>query len=128
MGDAGTPYGRFQRALKTRNPLLAWMAATELGQMSVADALALTLLLAERDTGRFGGAAARWHARYLLEARGVEVEESQLLLASLAALPGEHGSTAAEVIASLVEKRGHRDVAAVARRWSIERPPTRRAT
>jgi len=39
----GSPHGRFQRAIRDRDLRRATMAAPELGNVSLADALALTL-------------------------------------------------------------------------------------
>jgi hypothetical protein len=66
----GSPYQRFRRALETRNPLLVRSAAAELEHISLADALAICLVLLEHEPGLYGRAAARWTARYCLEVRG----------------------------------------------------------
>src|SRR6476660_9793579 len=63
----GSPYARFRRALETRNPTLALTRAAELPHVSLPDALALLLLLRDRDRSRYGRAAGRWVARYLEE-------------------------------------------------------------
>jgi hypothetical protein len=44
MTSQGTAHGRFQRAIRDRHLRRATMAARELEQVSLADALALTLL------------------------------------------------------------------------------------
>lgn len=53
MTSQGSPHTRFQRALASGDPLLAWTAAAELPRLSLEDALALCLLLAERDPKRY---------------------------------------------------------------------------
>jgi hypothetical protein len=59
----------------------------ELGSLTLADALALTILMAKDDPGRYGRAAVRWHGRFALEANRLDLAESQLALAALASLP-----------------------------------------
>ena len=83
----GSPYAHFQRAIERRHLLSAETAARELPTLSIADALALCLLLAEQDPERFDRVGARWHGRFVLEARAISLFESQLALAAVAALP-----------------------------------------
>jgi hypothetical protein len=59
MTSQGTAHGRFQRAIRDRHLRRATMAARELGTVSLADALALTLLTAETGDDRWPRAAAR---------------------------------------------------------------------
>jgi hypothetical protein len=68
MTSQGTAHGRFQRAIHRRHVQAAEMAAREMGGLSLADALALALLIAESDPERWPRAAARWHARFVQEA------------------------------------------------------------
>jgi hypothetical protein len=120
----GSPYARFRRALANGNPSLAWAAAAELPAIDLADALALCLVAAG-DPERYGRAAARWHARYCTELRGVTLAESQLVLAALQALPrGLGAGAAAETLAHLAEERGLGEVARLLERWptSASRP------
>jgi hypothetical protein len=58
MTSQGSAHGRFQRAIRDRHLRRASMAARELGTVSLADALALTLLTAEVGDGRWPRAAA----------------------------------------------------------------------
>ena len=106
MTSQGSPHGRFQRALERGNVLEALGAAHELGRLTLADALGLTVLLAERDPARYERAAVRWLGRWLLEAGGVELEEAQLVAAALAALPGAHAETAREVLVRTANRHG----------------------
>jgi hypothetical protein len=82
----GSLHGQFQRAVERRHLLSAETAARDLPRLSLSDALALLLLIAEQDPERFGRAAARWHARFALEARTLDLRESQLALAAIAAM------------------------------------------
>ena len=84
MTSQGTAHGRFTRAIERRHLTAAESAARELARLSLPDALALCLLIAEADPARFGRAAARWHARFVLEAKGLDVVASRRLLNALA--------------------------------------------
>lgn len=84
MGDAGSPYARFQRALKTGRSSIAWSAAFELEHIDLEDALALVLLVV--DEPRFPRVAARWIGRVSLELP-VMLDQVQLLAVALAGLP-----------------------------------------
>jgi hypothetical protein len=55
LGAAGHPYASFQRALKRRNVLMAVAAARDLPQLSLLDALELTVLVARKDLGVTSG-------------------------------------------------------------------------
>jgi hypothetical protein len=102
----GHAYPRFQRVLASGNATLAWATAAECSRLELHDALALCLLVVD-DVKRYTRAAARWHARYVAEVRGVTLAESQLVAAALAAIPGGAASTAAvEALAHLAEQRG----------------------
>jgi hypothetical protein len=78
---------QFQRAIERGSPLDAISAAKAMGGLSLGDALALCVVLADRDLTRYPRAAARWVARFALEAPDVSLEETQLVAAALAALP-----------------------------------------
>ena len=53
MTSQGTAHGRFARAVKNRNLFNAEIAAREMGELSLPDALAFCLLLADVDPPRF---------------------------------------------------------------------------
>ena len=117
----GSAYGRLQRAIATRNPTLALSAAAEMPHLSLADALALCLILRDREPAKYGRAAVRWHARFCRETRNVELADAQLVLALLDALAGQEAVVAASALAGIAERRGQREVAAALRRWRVER-------
>ncbi len=106
MTSQGSPHGRFQRTLERGDVLEALGAAHQLGRLTLADALGLTVLLAERDPARYERAAVRWLGRWLLEVGGVELEEAQLVAAAFAALPGTHAETAKEVLTRTADRHG----------------------
>ncbi len=84
MGNAGSASAVFARSIHARNLIAAEAAARELGQLSLADALDLTLLIAEKDPRRYPRAARRWLERYVVETRA-PVELVQLAAAALSA-------------------------------------------
>lgn len=86
MTSQGSAHGRFTRAIAQRNVAAAEIAAKELGGLALADALDYVVLLAEVRLDRAQPAALRWHGRLELETSALTLVESQLALASLAAL------------------------------------------
>jgi hypothetical protein len=116
MGAAGSPHATFQRAIARRNLTVALAVARELPMVTLADALALTLLILERDPPRYTAAAMRWAARFALEVTPLPtVTDGQLLLAALAALP-TRPEEAAATVASICRSYGLDDAADVATR------------
>jgi hypothetical protein len=70
MGNAGSPYPRFQRALATGNLHLIRAAAAELPRVDLGDALAVCMAIRDAEPERFERAALRWLARYAVEKAG----------------------------------------------------------
>jgi hypothetical protein len=58
-----------------------------MGGLSLGNALALCLVLAEHDPGRYNRAARRWLTRFVDEVEEVSLEETQIVAAALVALP-----------------------------------------
>ena len=58
-----------------------------MGGLGLGDALALCVVLAERDPAQYQRAATRWISRFVEEAGDVSLAETQLVAAALAALP-----------------------------------------
>jgi len=113
----GGAHARFKRALASGNSTLAWAAAAELPRIDLADALRLCLLVAD-SPARYARAAARWHARFVAEARGVTLAEAQLVVSALDALREPlTAAVAAEALAHLCERRGLTAVAEVLAGW-----------
>ena len=101
----GSPHGHFQTAVERGNVLAAIAAARELGRLQLGDALSLVFLFADKAPERFDRAAAQWHARFVLEADGVGLAESELIRAALAELRGPGRSAAGEVLAEIGRRR-----------------------
>jgi hypothetical protein len=93
----------FRRALDRGNVTEALSAASGLQFVSLAEALELTLLLAEKEPEKYERAAARWHVRFLQEVPYVDPRESLAVLALLVALPANR--LAAAALAELLSRR-----------------------
>jgi hypothetical protein len=89
------------------------MAARELGQVSLADALALTLLAAELEDERWPRAAARWLGRFVVESPAITINEAALASAAVLGLVGPDRPLAAETLRQLASSHGHASVAAL---------------
>jgi HEAT repeat protein len=63
----GNPYARFRRSLETRRLSVVLLAAAELPQIQLEDALEILTLMAQEHDPRFDRAAARWVGRLLAE-------------------------------------------------------------
>jgi hypothetical protein len=80
-------YARFQRVVRTGNPILAMDAARDLKHVGLDDALGLCLVLRE-DTDRYQLVAAKWLVRYHDEVDSVTLAKINELGELLARLPG----------------------------------------
>ena len=108
---------RFRRALDRGNVTEALSAASELEFVGLAEALELTLLLAEDEPEKFDRAAAKWHVRFLQEVPNLEVRESLAVLALLGAIPVNR--LAAAALAELLSRRRSCErIAEALVRWS----------
>ena len=99
----GSAYMRFRRALDRGNVTEALSSASELDFVSLAEAIELTLLLADGELEKYNRAAVRWHARFVQETKNVDIRESQAVLALLAAIPAN--ALAAAALAELLSRR-----------------------
>jgi hypothetical protein len=68
----------FRRALERGNLLVAEATAKEIGRLSLAEALELTLLIAREDPPRHPRVAARWLRRYLDESLAIAHGDDEL--------------------------------------------------
>ena len=66
MTSDGSPYARFQRALRIGRLSMVRAAAAELPWIDLDDALSICMLISEQDAGRYERAAVRWLARLCL--------------------------------------------------------------
>ena len=116
MTSQGSPHARFTRALASGNSTLVVAAAMELGRLSLAEALAVTLVFLPGEPERYDRASVRWHARWCLETRP-HPDEAGLALAALRALPGPARQAAGDAIVELLEARGIDKAARVMSSW-----------
>jgi hypothetical protein len=113
----GSAYMRFRRALDRGNVTEALSAAAELQFVGLAEALELTLLLADGEREKYERAALRWHVRFGYETKNVDISESQAVLALLTAIPANR--LAAASLAELFGRRRSLERCAEALvRWS----------
>lgn len=82
----------------------AELAARELGQLSLENALALVALYAEAGEGKFERAAVRW-LRRLLDERELSLGEARRGCEWLELLEGEDAGLALTSLAGLVHRR-----------------------
>jgi hypothetical protein len=116
MTSQGSAHGRFARAIRNRNLLNAEIAAREIGELSLSDALAFCLLLADAEPPRFDRAIARWHARFVLEAQGITADEAALALFAAKSLSGlKTRRLAVQTLRGLADSYGISGVAAALR-------------
>jgi hypothetical protein len=90
--------------------LAAEIAAREMDTVNLADALRLSLLIAEADPERWSRAAARWHSLFVQEATGIDLDDAALAPSALRALPGPHRTSAAHTLRHLAKNYGLRHV------------------
>ena len=118
MGESGSPYARFRRAIERRQPTAALSAAAELRHVPLTDALELLLLLRDRDPDRYPRAALRWHGRLCREVRAISLSEAVAVLALLAALADSADRSPAGALAELLDGRALDQPARILTRWA----------
>jgi hypothetical protein len=104
----GHTYSVFKRAIQRRNVAAAVAAAHDLPNLSLADALDLTMLVARKDPARHPRTAARWLLRYLEEHPDANIEEAALAASCLVALPGVGYAEAAATLKAMAERASRR--------------------
>jgi hypothetical protein len=110
MTSQGSPYARFQRALRIGRLPLVRAAAAELPRIDLDDALAICLLIEDQDAERYERAAVRWLARLSLEVPTIRIEDLRSGLLAFEALP-ENPQGARQALAELCEHHGLRRAA-----------------
>ena len=120
MGESGSPYACFRRAIERRQATAALSAAAELRHVALTDALELLLLLRDRDPARYPRAVLRWHGRFGREVPGITPSEAGAVLALLAALEDDSTAAhAARALAELLDGRELDQAARVLHRWAL---------
>jgi hypothetical protein len=103
----GSPYAWFRRSIESGRAVDAWAAAHELEALSLADALALCLVLLDEDPERFDRSAVRWLTRLAADG-GLDLAGLALASSSLAALRARDRAAPAAALRALLEHRGDR--------------------
>jgi len=98
----------------------AYAAASELPRIELADALALTLLLADQRE-LFERLSVRWLGRFALEVPDVRQRHLHLLLAAFGTVrPGD--PSGAQALAALCSALGREDLVAALDEWLVRQP------
>jgi hypothetical protein len=105
MTSDGSPYARFQRALRIGRLSMVRAAAAELPRIDLDDALSICLLISEQDVERYERAAVRWLARLCLEVPTVRIEDLRAGLLAFEVLP-ENPVGARTALAELCTRHG----------------------
>jgi hypothetical protein len=105
MTSQGSPYARFQRALRIGRLSMVRAAAAELPRVDLTDALAICLLIEQQDETRFERAAVRWLARLSLESPSAGMDDLRHGLAAFATLR-EDPARGREALAELCARHG----------------------
>lgn len=108
MGNAGSDYALFRRALLTKSMTQIDAAARALPQVTLEDALRILVVMAEKQDDRYERAAARWAARASAELR-LGVDESRRVLALVEVLP-EAPDAFATRLRTLLARRPAKDM------------------
>jgi hypothetical protein len=97
MTSPGTARGRFERAIHRGHVLAAEMAAREMGQLSLIDALVLVGCYARCGSAKFDQAGVLWLARLASE-RDASLRDVRLAAAALEALRTKHHDLAEKML------------------------------
>jgi hypothetical protein len=103
----GHPRATFKRAIERGNLMVAEVTAREIGRITLAEALELTILIARRDPRRHQRhqrVAVRWLQRYIDEHPGVTLDDAGLSGRPLNALTGRNGEDAALTLRAMPER------------------------
>jgi ribosomal protein S7 len=108
LTEQGHPRATFHRAIERGNLMVAEVTARELGRITLAEALELTILIAQRDPRRHQRVAVRWLQRYIDEHPEVTLGDALLASGCLAALTGLNGEDAAVTLRAMSERATRR--------------------
>jgi hypothetical protein len=111
MTSQGSPYQRFQRAVRTGNPLLVRTAAAELPRIGIPEAAMMLLVVLRAEPDKYERMALRWLAKLSTEAVELDLVGLAQAATALAALPAEPGARA--VLAEVCRDAGLPDAARV---------------
>jgi hypothetical protein len=98
----------FMKAIEHGNLLVAEAIARELGTVTLAEALEIVALIAQKDPHRHGRAGARWVRRYLEEQRAAGLDDVTFVTGCLSALGGPEHGTALTALRAVSESAARR--------------------
>jgi hypothetical protein len=101
----GHPRAIFKRAVENGNVTVKQMTARELGRITLAESLALTALVVQKDPGRRSRYAVRWLRRLLEEDQNLTIEDASLAASALAALGGRAHDEAMSTLSAWPNER-----------------------
>jgi hypothetical protein len=116
----GSPLTRLHRALGAGNVLLALTTAAELPRVPLPEALAICLLLRDKEPQRYELAALRWHARLCREAR-LSLADATIALAALGALAGARAESATQALLGVLDSYGLEEAGNTLEAWGKSR-------
>jgi hypothetical protein len=115
MTSQGSPYARFQRALRIGRLSMVRAAALELPRVDLHDALAICLLIQREEGERYERAVVRWLARLAVEVPTVGIADLREALVAFEALP-DNPEGAHAALAGVCDRHGLVRVAQTLRR------------
>ena len=84
--------------------MVAEVTAREIGRITLAEALEITILIARRDSRRHQRVAVHWLQRYIDEHPGVTLDDAGLAGSCLTALTGRNGEDAAVTLRAMSDR------------------------
>lgn len=121
MDLSGSPLARFRDALASGDVALVVTAARQLSRLTLADALAVCLVL-RSDDEQFPRWATRWHARFVTEIGLTSSHESQLVLTALLSLADEGADAGRAVLEDVFRRHGQIGLLEELRRYDASGP------
>jgi hypothetical protein len=100
--------------------MLSLATAGELPRVPLPEALAICLLLRDKEPERFELAALRWHGRLCREAR-LSLSEAAIALAALGALAAGRVESGAHALLAVCDSHGLDEVASTLEGWAERR-------
>jgi hypothetical protein len=94
----------YLRAIENGNLTVAEATVREIGVVSLEEALALTVLVAQKEPHRRSAFAIRWLRRLLDEDRNLTVDQAVLAVSALASLGGRGHEEAHATLAAMAER------------------------
>jgi hypothetical protein len=104
MTAQGHPRTLFRRAIGHGNLTVAEATVREIGAVSLEEALALTVLVAQKEPHRRSAFAIRWLRRLIDEDRHLTIDQAALAASALASLGGRGARGAHATLAAMADR------------------------